>query len=83
MKKTLAAIAAATTVTVTMTACNPYAPRNPAIIDEIEAGSLTAINGVDLWVRMITEGDFAARCTGNLGGTLEQNWAGYVCVVKA
>ena len=70
-----------------LAACDPapYAKVDHVTIDEIEASSVVAAPGVELWVQMITEGDFVERCASNLGGTYHAVIGGeaHVCVVPA
>jgi hypothetical protein len=70
-----------------LAACNPfpYPKQHHVTIDEIEASSVTAEPGVELHVRMVTEGDFIERCASNLGGTYHAVIGGeaHVCVVPA
>lgn len=67
-----------------LTACNPfpYAKQHHVTIQEIEASSVTAEPGVELWVVMIPEGDAIDRCSANLGGTYRYDGT-RVCVVPA
>lgn len=81
MRKLLALLVAAPA----LAACNPYAPVDHVTITEIEAGSVVALPGVELHVRMVTEGAFIERCATNLGGTYHAVLGGeaHVCVVPA
>lgn len=67
-----------------LAACNPfpYAKQHHVTIQEIEASSVTAEPGVELWVVMIPEGDAIDRCSANLGGTYRYDGT-RVCVVPA
>lgn len=67
-----------------LAACNtfPYAKQDHVTIAEIEASSVTAEPGVELWVRMILEGSWEDRCHYNLGGEMSHD-GHFICVVPA
>ena len=83
MKKLLA-ITLAAAGPFALAACNdrPYAKQDHVVIDEIEASSVNAEPGVELWVVMVPEGDFRDRCATNLGGTYRPDGNRY-CIVPA
>lgn len=81
MKTLLFAIPALTLAT----ACDPtpYAKRDHVTITELEASSVYPAPGVELWVKLIPEGNFVDRCTNNLGGTFYNDGSGLICEVTA
>ena len=84
MSSPVLAVACFLAATPALAACNPfpYAKQHHVTIQEIEASSVTAEPGVELWVVMIPEGDAIDRCSANLGGTYRYDGT-RVCVVPA
>lgn len=75
---TAIALTAATTLA---TGCElqPGQPHH-ITVDEIEAPWVQVTPPTELWIRMVTEGDFNDRCITNFGGTLRLDGT-HVCVV--
>lgn len=50
------------------------------VVSELEAPWVDVTPPTELWIEMVTEGDFTDRCTANFGGTLRLDGT-HVCVV--
>lgn len=50
-------------------------------VTELEAPWVTTVQPTELWIEMITEGDFAGRCTTNFGGVFYIDSRGHICEV--
>tara|TARA_R110000868_G_scaffold73658_3_gene213463 strand:+ start:210 stop:479 length:270 start_codon:yes stop_codon:yes gene_type:complete len=59
------------------------APGQPDHIDisELEAPWVQTVAPTQLWVHMITEGNFAERCVTNFGGVMFNDSRGFICEV--
>ncbi len=82
MRLRTAITAIALTATATLaTACDlqPGQPHH-ITVTELEAPWVDVTPPTELWIRMVTEGDFTDRCIANFGGTLRLDGT-HVCVV--
>ena len=73
----------ATLATVTaLTGCE-LQPGQPdhIVVTELEAPWVSAVVPTELWIEMITEGDFAGRCRDNFGGVFYIDSRGFICEV--
>ena len=52
-------------------------------VAELEAPWLQATAPTELWIEMITEGDFSGRCSDNFGGVFYIDSRGFICEVGA
>ena len=50
-------------------------------IAELEAPWVQVTPPTEMWIEMITEGDFAGRCTTNFGGVFYIDSRGFICEV--
>lgn len=77
--RTLAAVALAT---IPLAACE-LQPGQPdhIVVAELEAPWLSVTPPTELWIEMITEGDFEGRCTTNFGGVMWIDSRGFICEV--
>lgn len=80
-RTTLIATALAATTVLATAGCElqPGQPHH-ITVDELEAPWVDVTPPTELWIRMVTEGDFNDRCITNFGGTLRLDGT-HVCVV--
>lgn len=78
--KTTIAIAALTLVAATGCELQQGQPDH-ITVTELEAPWVDVTPPTELWIEMIPEGDFEARCAGNFGGTFWNDSRGLICEV--
>jgi hypothetical protein len=79
-RNALTAIALAATATFTGCELQPGQPHH-ITVTELEAPWVDVTPPTELWIEMITEGDFKERCATNFGGTFRSDSNGRLCIV--